>query len=161
MTKRPDPRVPALVPLASASGAEIIPDLQPLTRLPFRVGRDLRTARRSRRRWFGERRRGSQGPNDLYLPESESPHRISRQHFLIGFDPQAGRFFIEDRASQCGTLVGAARIGGGRIGGRRLLQDGDVIRPGGEHSPYAFRFELPRGIAGTNGDGGEPRSSAS
>jgi hypothetical protein len=71
---------------------------------------------------------------------------------LIGFDPHATCFFIEDRASTCGTLVGVERLGGNRVGGRRVLQHGDVIRPGGEHSPFAFRFLLPALTGGCNDD---------
>ena len=153
MTGNPEVRLPTLVPLDEAVNAGLPAVHQPLTRLPFRVGRDLRRPDRRRFRWFRERRRGSAGPNDLYLPEAAPPHRISRQHFLIGFDPEAQCFFLEDCSSSCGTHVGELKIGGDRVGGRRVLQHGDVIRPGGEHSPFVFRFLMPAGTSGPNGKG--------
>jgi pSer/pThr/pTyr-binding forkhead associated (FHA) protein len=143
VTSPRDDAVPTLVPLTDAARAVLTPERRQLTQLPFRVGRDLREPHRQRHRWFRERRRGAAGPNDLYLGDTARPIRISREHFLIGFDPEARCFFVEDRASSCGTQVGSERVGGGRQGGRRLLQHGDVIRPGGAHSPFAFRFVLP------------------
>lgn len=151
MTVQPDAEPPALIPLTDAASAGLAAERRPLTRLPFRVGRDLRSPGRQRLRWFRERRRGGTGPNDVYLAETTSPHRISRQHFLIGFDPETHSFFLEDRASSCGTQVGEARIGGDRRGGRRVLRHGDVIRPGGAHSPFAFRFVLPGRKGGSDG----------
>ena len=152
MTSQRDDEVPALVPLTDAASAVLAPERRQLTRLPFRVGRDLRQPHRQRHRWFRERRRGAGGPNDLYLGDTARPIRISREHFLIGFDPEARCFFVEDRASSCGTQVGGEWIGGGRQGGRRPLQHGDVIRPGGAHSPFAFRFVLPRAADDAGGE---------
>jgi pSer/pThr/pTyr-binding forkhead associated (FHA) protein len=119
---------------------------------PWRVGRDRRDHGRRSFRWLRERRRASLGgPNDLYLPEPISPHRLSRRHFLIAFDPEAGRFFLEDLQSACGTCVNGTLVGGGRRGGRRFLRSGDLIEPGGTGSAYAFRFVLDMGPQGFDG----------
>ena len=83
--------------------------------------------------------------NRLYLAEAGRPYRISRTHLMI--DREQGRFFIEDRKSACGTLVEGETLGGRRTGGRRWLQDGDVIIIGGNHSPFMFKFR------GNNGSG--------
>jgi len=152
VTNQPDAAVPALVPLTEAARKVFMAEPRRLTRLPFRVGRDLRAPDRRHSRWFRERRSGSAGPNDLYLAETVRPFRISRKHFLIGFDAETRCFFIEDRASSCGTQVGGERIGGDRQGGRRTLRDGDVIRPGGAHSPFAFRFVLPNEAHGSGSE---------
>jgi pSer/pThr/pTyr-binding forkhead associated (FHA) protein len=150
--------VPALVPLTDAARAVLLAERRQLMRLPFRVGRDLREPHHQRHRWFRERRRGAAGPNDLYLPDTARPFRISRTHFLIGFDADARRYFLEDCGSSCGTKVEGERIGGDRHGGRRLLRHGEVIQPGGSRSPFVFRFVLP-GEARAKDDGRAPTPS--
>ena len=117
---------------------EVLPEPSlPLRSLPMRFGRDLRA--RSRFRLGSERRRGgATGPNDIYLAEQGPPHRLSREHFLVG--REGNRFYVEDRESACGTMVDGDRVGGARRGGRIFLKHGDTIVAGGQHSPWAFRF---------------------
>jgi pSer/pThr/pTyr-binding forkhead associated (FHA) protein len=136
---------PRLVPLTpEAREASPAPEI-PLQEFPFRVGRDLRDPhRRSFRLFRRNRRRGdSPGPNDLYLPEPGPRHRLSREHFLI--DREGERFFVVDRRSACGTVVEEDPVGGHREGGKRWLNDGDVITVGGNHSPFVFKFACPVG----------------
>jgi hypothetical protein len=114
-----------------------------LTHFPFRVGREKRAGT-----WWwpgrlDRRVRDAQGPNDLYLVEQRDHPHISRDHFLI--ERVETRFFVVDRGSLCGTIVGGTRIGGYRHGGRTELRHGDVIFVGSSKSPYVYRFD----IAGT------------
>ena len=80
--------------------------------------------------------------NDVYLRERRSSDliQISRDHFAI--ERMDDRFFVVDRGSAAGTIVGGRRIGGHRKGGRVALKVGDDIKVGGEGSPYVFRFSM-------------------
>ena len=109
-----------------------------LTHFPFKVGRESRLSQAS----FAREQRLGRTPrvNDLYLSE---PHgsdviQISRDHFAI--ERVDGEFFVVDRGSVAGTIVGGRRIGGHRRGGRTRLHPGDQIIVGGESSPYVFTF---------------------
>ena len=123
-----------------------------VTELPFHVGRDLRDPERLSFRMLSNRRRGRVvGPNHLYLPDGGARHRVSREHFSIGTDGDG--FFLEDRRSACGTLVEGKVVGGNRQGGQCPLEPGDVIIPGGSHSPFVFKFLAPE-AAHLEPDGG-------
>ena len=109
-----------------------------LTHFPFKVGRESRLSQAG----FAREQRLGRAPqiNDLYLSE---PHgtdlmHISRDHFAI--EHVDGEFFVVDRGSVAGTIVGGRRIGGHRKGGRTRLTPGDEIVIGGEGSPYVFTF---------------------
>src|SRR4051794_37464369 len=98
-----------------------------ITRFPYRIGRESRSAPRSAS--------GSSQVNDIYLVESSTSHlvQISREHCSI--ERRNGQFFLIDRGSACGTGVisstagesTARRVGGDRRGGTTELQDGDLI----------------------------------
>lgn len=112
--------------------------------LPFRVGRENRHLRAIATTYqTPEDRRNprNRSNNDLYLPDAGGKVYISRQHFLIHRDEQ-NRYFVLDRGSTLGTLVGGKKIGGGKKWGKTYLRSGDLILPGGKKSPFKFRFEL-------------------
>jgi pSer/pThr/pTyr-binding forkhead associated (FHA) protein len=136
---------PTLTPLTPEARQAVPEQTVPLDTLPFRLGRDLRDDGRSSFRLFRRERRQTddEGPNNLYLAETDRPHRVSRKHLLIG--EEGGRYYLEDRKSTCGTLVEGEAVGGRRQGGRRWLDDGDVIILGGNHSPFVFKFHRPNG----------------
>lgn len=109
-----------------------------LTHFPFKVGRESRLSQAG----FAREQRLGRAPqmNDVYLSE---PHgtgliQVSRDHFAI--EHLDGEFFVVDRGSVAGTIVGGRRIGGHRKGGRTRLYSGDEIIVGGESSPYVFKF---------------------
>jgi len=145
-----DPSIPRLVAVTREAkralrGAQDLP----LTRFPFRVGRQCRSVSCNWMRLFGSRRRQHREmsrTNDIYLVE---PHyvdilSISREHFTV--EHVGGRFFLIDRDSACGTIVAGKRVGGaGRVEGRTELRSGDVIVVGPENSRYVFRFEASTG----------------
>ena len=113
-----------------------------VTEVPFHVGRDLRDSERFSFRVLIDRRRDRVvDPNHLYLREDGGRHRVSREHFSIGINGDS--FFLEDCHSACGTLVEGRVIGGNRQGGKCPLKSGDVIIPGGSHSPFVFKFLAP------------------
>ena len=115
-----------------------------IAELPFRVGRETRESLDSRRfgKWLRERRKGKGRPNnDLYIHEPELEKHISREHFFIDQNPD-GIFSLVDRGSILGTLVEGLLIGGEEKGGTVQLFHGAVIIPGGQDSPYVFRFEI-------------------
>lgn len=114
----------------------------PVTRWPFRVGRDRRQS------WNGDavavERRGEAEPaeNDLYLRESNGGHsrHISGAHFEI--EQADDGFVLVDRGSACGTIVAGRRIGGHRRGGQTPLRDGDEVVVGTSRSRFIFRFTV-------------------
>ena len=114
-----------------------------LTHFPFKFGRESRLSQGV----FGREQRLGHTPqvNDVYLRERRSSDliQISRDHFAI--ERMDGQFFVVDRGSVAGTIVGGRRIGGHRKGGRIALKAGDDIKVGGEGSPYVFRFSLVAG----------------
>lgn len=128
----------------------------PLTKLPFRVGRETRVNEDSNwlEKWIPERRKGvKRSINNLYIYEPGEEKFISREHFLIDELPK-GIFVLVDRESSLGTLVDGKLIGGDRRGGGVHLSHGATIIPGGEKSPFVFRFELREinvDIGGTKG----------
>jgi len=135
----PTARLIALTPETQAALAA--PGIS-VTVVPFHVGRDLRDPGRfSFRIRINRRRARVVDPNHLYLPEDGARHRLSHEHFTIGINGEG--FFLEDRCSACGTLVEGRVIGGNRQGGKCPLKSGDVIIPGGSHSPFVFKFLAP------------------
>jgi pSer/pThr/pTyr-binding forkhead associated (FHA) protein len=113
-----------------------------ITYFPFKVGRESRTAPKPRTTLTELRLGVSPQVNDLYLiePEWVDLMQISREHFTIEYVDS--RFFLLDRGSICGTIVGGRQIGGNRQGGRTELRSGDLIVVGSETSEYVFRFEV-------------------
>ncbi len=112
--------------------------------LPFRVGRESRRLSAIASTYLSseDRRKTREAPsNDLFLVEVGEHRFISRQHFLIGRDAE-GQYFVQDRGSTLGTVVGKTTIGGNGKKGKAYLQPGDLIIPGGERSPFVFRFQL-------------------
>lgn len=108
---------------------------------PFRVGRECRGLRWTPEGFRTERRASSSRPNnDLYINDGGEALNVSREHFLIEADADGGRYLLVDRQSSCGTIVNGQRIGGGNLGGRTRLEDGDVIIVGTASSPYVLKF---------------------
>ncbi len=111
-----------------------------IKRLPFKVGRENRTAA-TKLVMSVERRLGLAPPlNDLYVVDPVLTHRVSREHFLIDFTQ--GKFVLIDRGSVRGTLVNWRTIGGDRRGGHTELHDQDLIVLGDAASPFAFEFRV-------------------
>ncbi len=112
-----------------------------LTERPFRIGRESRVANRP---VAVERRRGdAPKTNDLYVRDTDEYWNVSREHLLI--DRDAEGYYVLDRGSACGTIVGGRAIGGERRGGRTSLHDNDVIVVGTASSPFVFRFRVGNG----------------
>ena len=109
-----------------------------IERLPFKVGRENRTAV-MKLVMFVERRLGRAPPtNDIYVVDPD--HRVSPEHFLIDFTQ--GKFVLTDRGSVCGTTVNGKTIGGDRRGGHTELHDEDEIVIGNAASPFVFVFRV-------------------
>jgi hypothetical protein len=127
-----------LLALTDDARAALGGDQRVLERLPFKVGRESRLAP-ARPRQEADRRSTTQPPlNDVYLLERGELFNVSREHFLI--EQEAGRYFLVDRGSACGTIVEGRTIGGDRKGGRVELHDHDVIIVGTPASPFVFKF---------------------
>ena len=133
------PRLVALTGQARAAleGAEVAID-----HVPFKVGREGRLMRT--RRFVPVERRVGRAPhvNDLYLRERPAGYflHISREHFLIDRDHHA--FYLVDRGSVCGTIVGNQTIGGDGAGGRAQLRDQEVLIVGTASSPFVFMLRF-------------------
>ena len=111
-----------------------------IERFPFRVGRESR-AWSSASRTAGDRRMGTAPQlNDLYLVELGETHNVSREHFQI--ESEAGRYFVTDRGSACGTLVEGRKVGGDRTRERVEIHDRDVIIVGTSVSSFVFKFRI-------------------
>ena len=131
---------PRLIATSDEARRSINSEFLTIDHLPFRVGRDSRTPS-TRLASESERRRGTGSQlNDLYLFEDPLAkfHHVSREHFLI--DAEHGLFYVVDRHSVCGTLVGGKTVGGDRTGGRIELHHEDLIVAGSVASPYTFTF---------------------
>ena len=144
---------PYLIAVSPAAKWALGGDECHLAILPFRVGRETRESLDSRQigKWLRERRKGKGRPNnDLYIHEPGLEKHISREHFLIDQGP--GRnYFLVDRKSTLGTLVAGKLMGGDGRGGQVELFHGAVIIPGGEKSPFVFRFELREAMESSSG----------
>lgn len=130
----------ALTPKArQALGGEVYH----LVKFPFRVGRrDSRPA--GLHLLDNPVHTDGESRNDFLIRETGHRKFLSRDHFLI--DLRDDRIFIlVDRGSALGTLVEGRLIGGRRKGGQAVLHPGSIIIPGGEESPFIFRFEALRG----------------
>jgi pSer/pThr/pTyr-binding forkhead associated (FHA) protein len=114
--------------------------LLPISRLPFRVGRESRLG--DQQKDPDLRQSGSLPNNDLYLLENGSAVNVSREHFQI--ELRDGAYYLVDRGSVCGTLVEGITVGKGRSGGEKRLEDGDVIVVGTSTSCHAFKFLIER-----------------
>jgi pSer/pThr/pTyr-binding forkhead associated (FHA) protein len=124
----------ALTPEAKASIDAIQIEI---TRYPFRVGRECRSAKWTE--FPDSRRRPDSSPNnDLFLRDEGHLLNISRQHFQI--ERRNGAFFLVDLGSMCGTLVEGTTIGKDRNGGEKQLDNGDVIIVGSSESRQIFKF---------------------
>ena len=124
----------ALTPEARAClGAPMVQ----ISRYPFRVGRESRVGPGGD--FPDPRRRQDSVPNnDLYLFEPGPMLNVSREHFQI--EIKGGQFVLVDRGSACGTLVEGELVGGEREGGKRKLENNDVIVVGTSTSRYIFKF---------------------
>ncbi len=112
-----------------------------LTSFPFRVGRESRSPLEAGVVVDSERRRQAVAPNnDLYLWDPGRLLNVSREHFQIERS-DSGEFFVRDRGSTCGTLVGNVRLGAGGPESCVLLPDNTIV-VGTPQSPFVFRFEL-------------------
>ena len=114
--------VPILIAETVESRTALSGQELPLPVLPFRVGHEDRHLSTIAATYLDpkERRNPGRNPNnDLYLPESGGQKYISRQHFLIQRDSK-GRYFVFDRGSTLGTLVGGEGSGEGKNGGRSI-----------------------------------------
>lgn len=135
------PPRPVLVPLTPEARTALGAAERPVEPLPFRVGRESRTAQRAAARVLTERRRTRAQPNnELYLAERGDLASVSREHFLI--EHNGTHYVLVDRQSAAGTLVEGVPVGGKQSGGAVRLEDGDVIIVGSSRSPYVFKFRL-------------------
>jgi hypothetical protein len=134
---------PILRPLTPEACAAVGGKDVPLSRFPFRVGRESRLGVVHGALRVIERRKLDHPPNnELYLIDEGRPLQVSREHFQIERLPDGG-YELVDRDSACGTIVGNQAVGGGDGGGRCRLEDDNVIVVGMESSPYAFKFVIP------------------
>jgi pSer/pThr/pTyr-binding forkhead associated (FHA) protein len=111
-----------------------------ITRFPFRVGRESRASHRAIPMSDLRRRSDSSPNNDLYLPELGEVLNVSREHFQI--ERENDRFVIVDRGSACGLIVEGESVGDRRQGGRKPLENNDVIIVGTSESRFVFKFVL-------------------
>ena len=133
---------PALVPLNSETQAAAGMDRVPLSRIPFRVGRESRYGVVGGKIASMERRETSVAPNnDLYLRDQAEFLNVSREHFQIE-RVHEGAYEVVDRGSTCGTSVDGVSLGVGLPAMRCRLREGSVILVGSAETPFQFRFTL-------------------
>jgi pSer/pThr/pTyr-binding forkhead associated (FHA) protein len=117
----------------------IVEGIVPLNRFPFRVGREMRVKIIDGRVERIERIRAeNEWPNnDLYLVDDGVQFNVATEHFQIEKDGDA--YYLYDRGSDTGTLVGERQVG---AGGETTvaLKDGDLVTIGTSKSPYVFQF---------------------
>lgn len=98
-----------------------------------------------------ERRRQSAAPNnDLYIWDPGPLLNVSREHFQIERS-DSGEFFVRDRGSTCGTLVGNVRLGAGGPESCALFPDNTIV-VGTPQSPFVFHFEMREATRRTPAD---------
>ena len=114
-----------------------------LAALPFRVGRQDHQLG-GMEAVDSLMKQGKISKNDSSILETGSRKFLSREHFLIELR-QGKSYVLVDRGSSLGTLVEGELAGGEKKGGEALLNDGAIIIPGGQGSPYVFRFEVRKG----------------
>lgn len=124
----------------------IVEGLVPLTRFPFRVGRELRVKIVDGRVERIERVKGEneQQNNELYLIDNAAQLNVSIEHFQIERDGNS--FYLYDRGSELGTVVEGVQVGGADGEATTVLNDGDTITIGAKQSPYVFQFILLDGF---------------
>lgn len=116
--------------------------LVPIFSYPFRVGRESRVKLIDGRVERIERVKFKDVDpnNDLYLVDEGHLLNISREHFQI--EKNSDKYYVYDRGSACGTLVGDKVVGGSDTDGSIEIKDGDIITVGTKQSPYLFKFVL-------------------
>lgn len=112
----------------------------PIRDFPFRVGRESRVKIVDGRIERVERVKYSKATpnNELYLIDDGHRLNISREHFQIEKDGQ--KYYIYDRGSACGTIVGDNALNGKHDPATAELKDGDIIVIGIRQSPYTYQF---------------------
>jgi pSer/pThr/pTyr-binding forkhead associated (FHA) protein len=132
----------AMTPIAMQSVPQsmLIEGLVAIRKFPFRVGRESRVKIVDGRVERIERvRANTSAPNnDLYLIDDGHLLNISREHFQI--ERNGEKFYLYDRGSACGTIIGERAVGGEDRGETVELKDGDKIIIGTSKSPYIFQF---------------------
>lgn len=117
----------------------IVDGIVPLHRFPFRVGREMRVKIIDGRveRIARLKAENELPNNDLYLVDDGVQFNIAKEHFQIEKDGDS--FYVYDRDSDTGTLVGERQVG---AGGETTaeLKDGDLVTIGTRKSPYVFQF---------------------
>ena len=115
------------------------------TPLPFRVGRESRSAARGGGSTLSRELRELMTPptNELYLRELSEELNVSREHFQIEWTDD--RLILRDRGSTCGTIVEGEQVGGDGESGTVTLDDGDVIIVGTAFSPFVFKVRVESG----------------
>ena len=116
-------------------------DMIGIWQFPFRIGRESRVTYVEGELVVSERRKlrdDSKPNNDIYLVDGGELLNISRQHLKIEKDENG--YSVVDRRSACGTVVNDHAFGGRDEGGSCTLKDGDVVKIGGQNSPYLFEF---------------------
>jgi pSer/pThr/pTyr-binding forkhead associated (FHA) protein len=117
----------------------IVDGIVPLHRFPFRVGREMRVKIIDGRveRIARLKAENELPNNDLYLVDDGVQFNIAKEHFQIEKDGDS--FYVYDRDSDTGTLVGERQVG---AGGETTaeLKDGDLVTIGTRQSPYVFQF---------------------
>ena len=112
------------------------------TQFPIRIGRESRAKPGLIKTLLGidDRRQPTAAVpnNDLYLFDDAPVKHISREHLRI--DWRDGEYWVTDRGSACGTVVGEHYIGGGRTGASAVIHHDNVLIVGTPESPYVFRF---------------------
>lgn len=112
----------------------------PIRDFPFRVGRESRVKIVDGRVERVERVKYKQAvpTNDLYLIDDGHRLNISREHLQIEQD--GGKYYVFDRGSACGTLVGDVSLNSKEQSATVELKDGDTIVIGTRQSPYVYTF---------------------
>ncbi len=118
----------------------------PIRNFPFRVGRESRVKIIDGRIERLERVRANQvePTNDLYLIDNGRKLNISREHLQI--EREADKFYLFDRGSSCGTIVGEERLDKKQNSTTTELRDGDTIIIGTRQSPYVYQFVVLDGF---------------
>ncbi len=76
-----------------------------------------------------------------FLIADRSPFRVSRKHCII--DTSGDAVFIEDKASQLGTIVNGIPIGGKSLETRvKLIRGANTLVLGGQDSQIRFRLDV-------------------
>ncbi len=114
----------------------------PITRYPFRIGREARVEYIDGEVVLQERHSlsGQEPNNDVYLFDNGKFLQISREHCSILYDAQKKEYVLEERGSACGSAVNDVRIGTDEERFVAPLHDGDIITLGTKESKFRFKF---------------------